>query len=55
MRRSYAEQNSVPIEIDMEALEEMGLEVIGADLLQKGRKVRHNPAAIASVAVELAC
>jgi uncharacterized cofD-like protein len=54
VRRSYAEQNSVPIEIDVAALEEMSLEVIGADLLQKGRKVRHNPAAIARVAVELA-
>jgi uncharacterized cofD-like protein len=54
VRRSYAEQNSVPIEVDISALEEMGLQVIGADLLQKGRKVRHNPAAIAKVAVELA-
>jgi uncharacterized cofD-like protein len=54
VRRSYAEQNSVPIELDTAALQEMGLEVIGADLLQKGRKVRHNPAAIARVAVELA-
>ena len=40
--------------IDVAALEEMGLEVIGADLLQKGRKVRHNPAAIARIAVDLA-
>src|SRR5579863_10452057 len=54
VRRSYAEQNSVPIETDVAALEEMGLQVIGADLLQKARKVRHNPAAIARVAVELA-
>jgi uncharacterized cofD-like protein len=54
LRRRYAEQNSAPIENDIRALEEMGLEVIGADLLQKGRKVRHDPAAIARVAVELA-
>jgi len=54
MRRSYAEQNSAPIDLDIAALEEMGLQVIGADLLQKGRKVRHNPAAIARVAVEMA-
>jgi hypothetical protein len=32
----------------------MGLKVIGADLLQKGRKVRHNPDATARVAVDLA-
>ena len=54
LRRRYAEQNSAPIENDIRALEGMGLEVIGADLVQKGRKVRHDPAAIARVAVELA-
>jgi len=54
MRRRYAEQNSAPIENDVRVLEGMGLEVIGADLVQKGRKVRHDPAAIARVAVELA-
>jgi uncharacterized cofD-like protein len=55
VRRRYAEQNAAPIENDVHAVERMGLEVIGADLLQKGRRVvRHNPAAIACVAVELA-
>jgi|ERR1039458_8289784 uncharacterized cofD-like protein len=57
VRRRYAEQNSAPIEYhdnDVAALEQMGLNVIGADLLQKGRKVRHNPEAIARVAVDLA-
>jgi hypothetical protein len=39
----------------MEALERMGLAVIGAELLQKGAKVRHNPDAIARVAIDLAC
>jgi uncharacterized cofD-like protein len=54
VRDRYAEQNSAPIVNDIETLENMGLDVIGADLLQKGRKVRHNPAAIACVAVDLA-
>jgi uncharacterized cofD-like protein len=54
LRRRYAEQNSAPIENDIHVLEAMGLQIIGADLVQKGRKVRHNPAAIARVAVELA-
>jgi hypothetical protein len=54
MRRRYAEQNAAPIENDTLALQSMGLEVIGADLLMKGPKVRHNPAAIAKVAVDLA-
>jgi uncharacterized cofD-like protein len=54
LRAAYAEQNSTPIENDTCVLEEMRLEVIGADLLHKGGKVRHNPSAIARVAVELA-
>jgi uncharacterized cofD-like protein len=54
LRRRYAEQNATPIENDIAVLEQMGLDVIGADLLQKGPKVRHNPDAIARVAVELA-
>lgn len=54
LRRNYAAQNSVPVVCDMEAIERMGIEVLQADLVQKGVKVRHNPAAIARVAVELA-
>jgi uncharacterized cofD-like protein len=54
VRRRYAEQNAAPIEHDTPALRQMGLEVIGADLLQKGPRVRHNSEAIARVAMELA-
>ena len=54
VRRIYAEQNAAPIENDIRGLELMGLDVLGADLLQKGPKVRHNPDAIARVVVELA-
>jgi uncharacterized cofD-like protein len=54
VRARYAEQNSAPIENDISALEGMGIKIIGADLLQKGFKVRHNPAAIARVVVDLA-
>lgn len=54
VRRRYAEENALPIENDVPELERLGVEVIGADLLQKGAKVRHNPAAIARVAMELA-
>lgn len=52
--RRYAEQNSMPIVNDFAALQAAGLEVIGADLAQRGRMVRHNPDAIARIAVELA-
>jgi len=50
----YAEQNSAPIVNDVATLEGMNLDVIGADLMQKGQKVRHNPDAIARIAVDLA-
>jgi uncharacterized cofD-like protein len=54
MRRRYAEQNAAPVECDIRELESMGVEVLTADLLQKGPKVRHNPDAVARVAVDLA-
>jgi uncharacterized cofD-like protein len=54
MRRRYAKQNAAPVESDFDALHAMGLEVIEADLLMKGAKVWHNPAAVGAVAFELA-
>jgi uncharacterized cofD-like protein len=54
MRRRYAAENAAPVENDIEALKEMELEVLEADLLQKGAKVRHNPAAIGEVTFDLA-
>jgi uncharacterized cofD-like protein len=54
LRRGYGEQGSVPIENDAGQLVKMGFEVVAADLLQRGPKIRHNPSAIARVAVELA-
>jgi len=41
-------------ENDMLRLREMGIDVLEGDLLQRGVKVRHNPAATATVAMELA-
>lgn len=52
--RRYAEQNQQPIVTDTAALERMKLAVIGADLAEKGPRVRHNPDAIARMAVDLA-
>jgi uncharacterized cofD-like protein len=54
MRRLYAEQNAAPVENDLEVLRGLGIEVLEADLLMKGAKVRHNPAAVGAVAFELA-
>jgi uncharacterized cofD-like protein len=54
MRRRYGQTNAAPVETDGEALRSLGLEVIEADLLMKGAKVRHNPVAVGAVAFELA-
>jgi len=55
LERRYAEQNASPIVNDVAELECMGLSVIGAELAQKGQRVvRHNPDAIARIAVDLA-
>jgi uncharacterized cofD-like protein len=53
LRRRYAEQNASQVENDISGLRELGLKVLEADLLQKGAQVRHNPAAIGAVALEL--
>ncbi len=54
MRRRYAQQNAAPVENDIANLRAMNLEVLAADLLQSGPRVRHNPAAIARITLELA-
>ena len=59
MRRNYAAQNAAPVENDCEALGDLGLEVLKADLLLKGPllkqgKVRHDPVAVAAVVMDLA-
>jgi uncharacterized cofD-like protein len=54
LRLRYAEQNAAPVENDFEAIEALGVSVLPAGLLRNGPKVRHNPAALAEVAVKLA-
>jgi uncharacterized cofD-like protein len=53
-RREYAEQQASPVETDTERLLAMGLEIVEANLLQKGPKVRHNPTTIGEVTLRLA-
>jgi uncharacterized cofD-like protein len=54
LRRQYAVKSAQPVENDIERLEALGLTVVGAPLLAAGAKVRHDPAAAAALAVELA-
>ncbi len=53
-RRLYAASKVYPVELDTPRISDMGLEVVGRPLLAKGPKVRHDPAAIARIAMEIA-
>jgi len=52
--KKYARQNALPVENDLERLHAMGLKIVGRDLVQEAGKIRHDPAAAAAVAIELA-
>ena len=54
VRERYAGQNAVPVVMDIDELKALGLEVVEANLLGKGVKVRHDPAATGLVALRLA-
>jgi len=55
LRQKYEEQRSRPVVNDTARIEEMGIEVIGADLLSEGEKIRHKPEMAAEIAIALAC
>lgn len=50
----YAANRSQPVVNDTHRLEQMGLEVVGADLLSQQQKVRHDPKVAGEITVELA-
>ena len=54
LRRKYALRRAQPVENDLDRLSGLGVKVIARDLLQELEKVRHEPAATAAVALELA-
>lgn len=54
VRKRYAEQNALPVENDLAAIEAMGIAVRKAALLKRGPRIRHDSVATAKVAVELA-
>jgi len=58
LKRKYARADQKPVENDFDKLTELGLKVVTADLVgdssQLQNKVRHNPAALAEVAIDLA-
>jgi uncharacterized cofD-like protein len=54
LRRRYEAENAMPVETDVARLQEMGVEVLGADLLRRTNKVRHDPSVAAAITVSLA-
>ena len=54
LRRKYARQEVSPVEVDIEAIEKLGVELVTANLLHESATVRHDPAAVAAVAMRLA-
>jgi uncharacterized cofD-like protein len=54
MRKRYALENVSPVDNDIETVRGLGIEIVQAKLLRKGTKVRHDPAAVAAVAMDLA-
>ena len=58
LQRRYARAKVKPVENDLENLSQMGVKVVTADLMgdsdATSKKVRHNPEAVAQVAIDLA-
>jgi uncharacterized cofD-like protein len=54
LKREYAMQRALPVENDIERLEALGARVIARPLASFGKKIRHDPAAIADIAIHLA-
>jgi uncharacterized cofD-like protein len=52
--KKYAHERSEPVANDIARLREMGLSVVGAHLALDRELVRHDPAAAAAIAIELA-
>jgi uncharacterized cofD-like protein len=54
LKRRYAQEDALPVEIDIDAMIRMGCKVTAGNLASSEGKVRHDPAATAAVIVRLA-
>ena len=54
LRRRYAREEAEPVENDFDAIARMGVDTVAGDLVQQHAVVRHNPEAIAAIAIQLA-
>ena len=53
-RQRYAAERSEQVENDVHEIRKLGPSIVAADLLQRSNTVRHDPDAVASVAIRLA-
>jgi uncharacterized cofD-like protein len=54
VRKRYERQQALPVENDLDRILKMGVRVVAGKLLQESKKVRHDPAQAAAIAVRLA-
>jgi uncharacterized cofD-like protein len=54
LQKRYAAERAMPVQNDFDRLSRMGVRVVARDLAADGSKVRHDPAAIAQIAIGLA-
>ena len=54
LRKRYARENAEQVENDVERIGQMGMNIVAADLVAGSVKVRHNPEAVAEIALRLA-
>ncbi|MBI4906447.1 MAG: YvcK family protein [Acidobacteria bacterium] len=54
LRKRYAAQRALPVDVDLERLETMGLRIVEAELLAHSDKARHDPQRAAEIAIRLA-
>jgi uncharacterized cofD-like protein len=54
LRRKYARQEVMPVEVDVDGLEALDVQVVAGNLLHESSKIRHNPTAVAAIALHLA-
>jgi len=54
LRRRYAQEQSMPVENDIDQITALGVNVVCGDLLHESKMVRHDPEFIAAIAMRLA-
>jgi uncharacterized cofD-like protein len=54
MQKRYAAERAHPVVNDFDCIRELGVEVLGANLLSEDQKIRHNSPAAAAIAIQLA-